>query len=128
MLKSLISKAQAFLIGSVVLAVACGVAVIAAGYGVYAVIRIALSPAASAAVTAVVFAVVAGVAALMLLRTFSSKGDAKTKASSEPARSAQPVQMGMEAGMALVGLIADMIVSRREAKLDKDRSKHRKSR
>ena len=126
MFKGIISKVQAFLIGSIVLAVASGVAVVAVAYGLYALLRLGLTPPLSAVITAVVFAVVAGVSAMMLLKVFSSKTSAKAKPTH--GRNPPAMQAGMEAGMAVMGLLADTMVSRRETQRAKDRSKARQDR
>ncbi len=111
MFKDLLPKVRAFLIGTVILAVASGVAVVAAAFGVYAVlIQLQLSVPISAAITAVVFAVVAAIAALVLRGVFSSKGKQPEAA---PARNPEAMQMGMEAGAAVIGLLTDLLASRK---------------
>jgi predicted MFS family arabinose efflux permease len=111
MFKDLLPKVRAFLIGTVILAVASGVAVVAAAFGVYAVlIQLQLSVPISAAITAVVFAVVAAIAALVLRGVFSSKGKQPKAA---PARNPEAMQMGMEAGAAVIGLLTDLLASRK---------------
>ena len=111
MFKDLLPKVRAFLIGTVILAVSSGVAVVAAAFGIYAVlIQLQLSVPISAAITAVVFAIVAAIAALVLRGVFSSKGKQPKAA---PARSPETMQVGMEAGAAVIGLLTDLLASRK---------------
>jgi membrane associated rhomboid family serine protease len=113
MLKDLLPKIRAFLIGSVILAVSAAVAVVAAGFGLYAVmIQLRLSVSQSAGVTAVVFAVVALVCSLVLRGVFSPAAGRARPAKAAPV-SPEAMQMGMEAGAAVIGLITDLLASRR---------------
>ncbi|MHB8283984.1 MAG: hypothetical protein ACYDD1_04840 [Caulobacteraceae bacterium] len=123
MFKDLLPKIRAFLIGTVILAVACGVAVVAAGFGLYAIlIQLQLNVPESAAITAVVFAVIAGVSALLLGRVFKG-GRGKVAAKAAPARNPEAMQMGMEAGSAVIGLLTDLLASRKTAQRERTRSR-----
>ncbi len=115
MIKSVLARVQAFLIGSILLAVATGIALVAAAYGVYAVLRVALSAAASAGTTAVVFALVALVAAVLLRQTFSSgaAGKAAQKKRSQ-GHAPDTVRVGLEAGTAVMSALSEMLAAQRE--------------
>ncbi len=129
MLKDLLLKTRAFLIGSVILAVSVGVAVVAAGFGLYAVlIQLQLTVPESAGVTAVVFAVVAAICSLVLRGAFSPAGGRGRQPKPAPAANPQAMQMGMEAGAAVIGLITDMLASRRIDQRERAKREKAKSR
>jgi hypothetical protein len=122
MMKDLLAKIRAFLIGSVILAVSAGVAVVAAGFGFYAVlIQYRLTVPQSAGATAVVFAVVALTCLLLLRGLFSGGGGRDNRSRSGPARNPEAMQMGMEAGAAVIGLLTDLLASRQRDPRDKKR-------
>jgi membrane associated rhomboid family serine protease len=129
MLKDLIPKIRAFLIGSVILAVSAGVAVVAAGFGLYAVlIQLQLTVPEAAGVTAVVFAVVAAICSLLLRSVFSPAGGRERPPKAGPAVSPEAMQMGMEAGAAVIGLITDLLASRRIDQRERAKRQKAKSR
>jgi hypothetical protein len=122
MFKDLLPKLRAFLIGTVILAVACGVAVVAAGFGLYAVlIQLQLNIPESAGITAVVFAVIAAISALLLGQVFKGKRGKPAKAA--PARSPEAMEMGMAAGSAVIGLLTDLLASRKASQRERTRSR-----
>lgn len=129
MLKDLLPKVRAFLLGSVILAVAAGVAIVAAGFGLYAgLVQLQFSVPASAGITAAVFAGIALVCSLLLRGVFSPAVGRNTPSKAAPARSPEAMQMGMEAGAAVIGLLTDLLAARKLNARDQAKRAKAKSR
>ena len=111
MLKQLLQRATFEVVGIVALAVAAGVAVISAAYGLYAVLRLSFSAAASAGLTSLAASLLTAVLAIVLIRL--AKG--RPASHDDKGRSLDPatIQQAMSVAAAVTGVLADLIVRRR---------------
>ena len=126
MLKSLLSRSVTALIALVALAAATMLCVVAAAYGIYALLRLSLSPAPAAGITALVAALVAAVLAFVLRRAAPVKTVAPaSRRQVDPDMLRQVVGLGA----VLASLVADATLRNRlDHKSDKRRNRGRKQR
>ena len=121
MLKALFTRSITGVIATVALAVAAGLCVVAAGYGLYALLRLSLSPAAAAGLTAVAAAILVALLAVFLTRLSPAKAETpQTRRQLDP----EMVRQVVGVGAILASLVADATVRRR---LDHKPDKHRRS-
>ena len=108
-MKPLIQRIIMGAVATVALAFAAGVCVVSAAYGLYALLRISLSPAASAGLTALAALILAAVLAFVLIRL---KGAGKP--AGKPARvDPETLQTAMAVGTAIAGIAADFALQHR---------------
>ncbi|WP_174300354.1 hypothetical protein [Caulobacter sp. S45] len=108
MLKQLLQRATFEVVGIVALAVAAGVAVISAAYGLYALLRTSLSAAASAALTslgAIMLIAVLAVVLIQLAKKRPAPHDPKARRFDQ-----NTMQQALSVGAALTGVLADVIL------------------
>ena len=120
MLKQLLQRVTFEVVGIVALAFASGVAVVSAGYGLYAFLRASLSAAASAGLTSLAAVVLVAVLAIVLIRLAKGRSPAKDV----KARRLDPdtVQQALTVGTAIAGVLADTVLQwRLESRPDKHR-------
>ncbi len=121
MLKQLLRRITFEVVGIVALAVAAGVAVISAAYGLYALLRTSFSAAASAGLTSLAAIILVAILAVVLIQL------AKKKPTSPEARSRRidpdTIQQAFTVGSAIIGVLADVVLQRR---LQHSPEKHRR--
>ena len=121
MLKALLTRSITGIVATVALAIAAGLCVIAAGYGLYGLLRLSLSPAAAAGLTAVAAAILAALLALFLTRLSPAKAEtSQTRRQMDP----EVVRQVVGVGAILASLVADATMRHR---LDHKPGKHRRS-
>ena len=121
MLKQLIQRATSEVVGIVALAVAAGVAVISAAYGLYALLRTTLSAAASAGLTslaAIILVAVLAVVLIQLAKKRPARHDAKARRFDQ-----DTIQQALTVTAALAGVLADVVVQRRHEHADEKRGR-----
>ena len=112
MLKDLARRLGAGLVAAVMMAVAAGVVLVAAAFAVYAGMERLVSPAAAAAVTALVFAAVAALIAFFAPRLIKG-GPARAQPAHKPPVDPATIRTVSEIGMAVLGVLGDVALSRR---------------
>lgn len=122
MLHDLLARLKAAVIGAVLLAAAAGVAVVAAGYGAYAGLKLVVSAPAAAGLTALIFAILAGLIGIALMQVLKPAHPPARHAAAR--HGANPV---LEGGVALIGVLADMALARR-IKREQEARRSRKGR
>ena len=123
MLKDLAKRLGAGLTAAVMIAVAAGIVLVAAAFAVYAAMKLVVSPPAASAVTALVFAVVAGLIAVAAPRFVRGKPTPAQRTPVDPAA----MRTAAEVGVAVLGILSDMALSRRLKRQEKARNtKHRR--
>ena len=118
MLKDLARRLGAGVVAAVMIAVAAGIVLVAAAFAVYAAMKMVVSPAAASAVTALAFAVMAGLIAVVAPRLIRGKPAPAAKARPDTAA----LRPAAEAGVAVLGIIGDMALSRRLKRQEKARN------
>ena len=110
MLKQLLQRTTFEVVGIVALAFAAGVAVVAAAYGLYALLRTSFSAAASAGLTSLAAVILVAVLSLALIQLAKkpSQRDAKGHRF-DP----DTIQQALTVGVALAGVLADVVLQRR---------------
>ena len=129
MLKDLGQRLGAGVVAAVLVAVAAGIALVAAAFGTYAGLKTVVSPAAASALTALIFAAVAGLVTVLAPKAIAGK----PKPGAHPAPAHRPVDPGLmrmagEAGVAALGLAADLALSRRMKRQQRARDDKRHKR
>ena len=126
MFRDLARRLGAGLVAAVMIAVAAGIILVAAAFAVYAGMKLIVSPAAASATTALVFAVLAGLIAVVAPRLIMGKpapAQPTHKASLDPAT----LRTASELGVAVLGVLGDMALSRRLKRQEQARkNKHRR--
>ena len=119
MLKQLLQRATFEVVAIAALAIAAGVAVISAAYGLYALLRTFLPAAASAGLTSLAAIILVAVLAVVLIR-LAKKKPALHEAK---ARRFDPdtLQQALSVGAAITGILADVLLQWR---LDHRPDKH----
>ncbi len=108
-MKPLLRRIIMGVVATIALAFAAGVCVVGAACGLYALLRVSLSPAASAGLTALAAVILAGVLAFVLTRL---RGPAKP--AGKPARvDPETLQTAMAVGTAIAGMAADFALQQR---------------
>jgi hypothetical protein len=111
MLNTLLRRIAASLVGAVLAAVSAGIAAIAAAFALYALLSLSLSPAASAAIDAGVFAVLAALIGLILPQLWK-RPKPKVRPGA-PAVDPTATRIAADAGLAILGAVAEMARTRR---------------
>ena len=123
MLKDLARRLGAGLVAAIMTAVAAGIVLVAAAFATYAALKLAVSPAAASALTALTFAVVAGLIAVLAPKVIRGKPTPGRKVQVDP----DTMRTAAEVGIAVLGIIGDMALTRRLKRQDKARN-HKRSR
>ena len=107
-------RLTAGLVAAVLIAVAGGIALVAASFGLYAGLKTLMSPAAASGLTALAFAIVAGVLAAAAPAAIRGTPPAKT---APPPRTVPidnaTLRLGAELAVTAFGLLAEMALRRR---------------
>ena len=111
MLKQLLQRATFEVVGIVALAVAAGVAVISAAYGLYAFLRLSFSAAASAGLTSLAAIILVALLAVVLIRL--AKGRPAPHEGKGRRLDPATIQQALSVGAVVTGALADLIVQRR---------------
>ena len=124
MLKDLARRLSAGLVAAMMIAVAAGIFLVAAAFALYAGMKLIVSPAAASAVTALAFAVIAGLIAVLAPRLIKGRA-----APTAPKGRLNPdtLRTASEVGVAVLGIVGDMALSRRLKRREHARDKkHRR--
>ena len=117
-------RVAAGLVAAVLIAVAGGVALVAAAFALYAALEIWVSPAAASALTALAFAVLA--AGLAMAAPAAIRGAPTAKPVAQAPSRALPIdnavlRLGAEIAVTVFGLLAELALKRRVEKTDRRR-------
>ena len=128
MLKDLGRRLSAGLVAAVMIAVAAGITLVALSFAAYAGLKTVVSPAAASALTALIFAAVAGLIAVVAPKVIA--GDPKVADQTFSRKPLDPALMRTagEVGVAVLGVIADLALSRRLKRQQKAREDKRHKR
>ena len=118
MFKDFLRKAGLGAVAVILAAFAGGIAFVALAYGLFALLESRLSPAAAAAITAGVFAVVAAGLALLVPKAAPTKAHVATL---KPKLDDRTIALASEAGVAVLGILGDLMISRRVKRAEKAR-------
>jgi hypothetical protein len=118
MFKDILQRLGLGAVAVILAAFAGGIAFVALAYGLFALLESRLSPAAAAAITAGVFAVVAAGLAVLVPTVAPKKADIATL---KPKLDQRTIALATEAGVAALGIMGDMMISRRLKRQDKAR-------
>ena len=115
-------RLTAGLVAATLIAVAGGIALVAASFGLYAGLKMVVSPAAASGLTALVFAIVAAVLAVAAPAAIRGTPPARPT----PAARALPIdnatlRLGAEIAVTAFGLLAEMVLRRRVDKSERRR-------
>ena len=110
MFKDLLQRVGFGAVAVILAAFAGGIAFVAAAYALFAFLEVRLSPAGAGAITAVVFAVVAAGLAFLLPKAAPQKADV---AALKPKLDQRTIAFASEAGVAVLGVLGDLLISRR---------------
>jgi hypothetical protein len=111
------------LVAATLIAVAGGITLVAASFGLYAGLKMVMSPAAASALTALAFAIVAGGLAVAAPGVIRGKPVVKP---APPAARALPIdnatlRLGTEIAVTVFGLLAELALRRRVDKSERRR-------
>jgi hypothetical protein len=120
MFKDLLQRLGFGAIAVVLAAFAGGIAFVAVAYALFAFLETRLSPAGAGAITAAVFAVVAAGLAFLLPTAAPKKADI---AAMKPKLDQRTVAFATEAGVAVLGILGDLLISRRLKRQSRPRRK-----
>lgn len=123
MLKSILQRAAFGAVGTLAMALAAALAVVSAGYALYAALRTGFGPASAAGLTALAAAILCGVLATI--------GVQLTKGRSSPPpprdRGGETVRSALTTGAALAAAAADVALQyRAERRTSRERSKRKR--
>lgn len=118
MFKDILQRLGFGAVAVILAAFAGGIAFVALAYALFALLELRLTPAAAAAITAGVFAVVAAGLAFLLPQAAPTKVDV---AALKPKLDQRTLALASEVGVAALGIVGDMMVSRRLKRADKTR-------
>ena len=120
MFKDILQRFGFGAVAVILAAFAGGIAFIALAYGLFALLEIRFSPAAAAAITAGVFAVVAAGLALLVPKAAPKKADIAVL---KPKLDQRTIALASEAGVAALGILGDLMISRRVKRQENARRK-----
>jgi hypothetical protein len=118
MFKDILQRTGMGAVAVILAAFAGGIAFVALAYGLFALLETRLSPVGAAAITAGVFAVVAAGLALLVPRVAPTKAHVATL---KPKLDDRTLALATEAGVAALGIMGDMLISRRLKRAEKAR-------
>jgi hypothetical protein len=118
MFKDVLQRLGMGAVAVILAAFAGGIAFVALAYGLFALLESHLSPAAAAAITAGVFAVVAAALAVLVPTVAPKKADVATL---KPKLDQRTIALATEAGVAALGIMGDLMISRRLKRAEKAR-------
>ena len=120
MFKDILQRLGLGAVAVILAAFAGGIAFVALAYALFALLEIRLSPAAAAAITALVFAAVAGALAVLVPKVAPTKADVAVL---KPKLDQRTIALASEAGVAALGILGDVMISRRLKRAEKARRK-----